>query len=157
MNWEAIGAIGDFVGGIAVVVTLLYLVAQVRQNTKMIGTSAYAQLCSQFSDLSYTIAANPDLTTVWFKGLSDPSELRPDEFGRFRTLTSEFYFALEDMFRLWEQGLIDSDTWRSQYENSSVVILSKGGSEALARRHGPISERLREYVAAHPPPEPHAA
>ena len=34
MNWEAIGAIGEVVGAIAVVTTLLVLIIQVRQNTK---------------------------------------------------------------------------------------------------------------------------
>ncbi len=35
MNWQAIGAIGELVGGIAVIGTLIYLASQIRQNTKM--------------------------------------------------------------------------------------------------------------------------
>jgi hypothetical protein len=35
MNWTAIGAIGELVGGIAVIGTLIYLATQIRQNTKM--------------------------------------------------------------------------------------------------------------------------
>lgn len=34
MNWEALGAIGDFVGAVAVVVTLIYLAIQVRHSKK---------------------------------------------------------------------------------------------------------------------------
>lgn len=34
MNWEAIGAIGEVVGAIAVVTTLIILLIQVRQNTR---------------------------------------------------------------------------------------------------------------------------
>lgn len=33
MNWEAIGAVGEIVGAIAVVVTLVYLTNQVRRGT----------------------------------------------------------------------------------------------------------------------------
>ena len=33
MNWEAIGAAGEILGAIAVLVTLIYLAIQVRQNT----------------------------------------------------------------------------------------------------------------------------
>ena len=36
MNWEAIGAVGETVGGIGVIVTLIYLAIQVRQNTRNI-------------------------------------------------------------------------------------------------------------------------
>ena len=34
MNWEAIGAIGEVLGAIGVIVTLAYLAVQIRQNTR---------------------------------------------------------------------------------------------------------------------------
>ena len=33
MNWEAIGAISEFVGATAVVLTLVYVAIQIKQNT----------------------------------------------------------------------------------------------------------------------------
>ena len=33
MNWDAVGAIGDFVAALAVMVTLIYLAIQLRGNT----------------------------------------------------------------------------------------------------------------------------
>lgn len=42
MNWEAIGAIGELVSGIAVIATLIYLSVQIRQNTN-INASAVRQ------------------------------------------------------------------------------------------------------------------
>lgn len=42
MNWDAIGAAGELVGGIAVIGTLIYLSSQIRQNTK-INASAIRQ------------------------------------------------------------------------------------------------------------------
>ena len=33
MNWDAIGAIGEIIGAIAVVATLGYLAVQIRQNS----------------------------------------------------------------------------------------------------------------------------
>ena len=35
MNWDALGAIGEIVGAVAVLVTLIYLALQVRQARKM--------------------------------------------------------------------------------------------------------------------------
>ena len=35
MNWEALGAIAEFIGGIAVLLTLIYLAIQVRQTNQM--------------------------------------------------------------------------------------------------------------------------
>ncbi len=40
MNWTALGSIGEVLGAAAVVVTLIYLAAQIRQNTR--ATLAHA-------------------------------------------------------------------------------------------------------------------
>ena len=36
MNWEAIGAVGEIVGAVAVVGTLFYLAIQIRQNNRVV-------------------------------------------------------------------------------------------------------------------------
>ena len=40
MDLDALGNIGDFLGGMGVVVTLVYLAAQIRQNTKQLRANA---------------------------------------------------------------------------------------------------------------------
>ena len=35
MNWEALGAIAEMIGGVAVLCTVIYLAIQVRQSTAM--------------------------------------------------------------------------------------------------------------------------
>ena len=40
MNWDAIGAVEDVVGGIAVLVTLIYLARQMRQNNALMKEQA---------------------------------------------------------------------------------------------------------------------
>ena len=47
MNWEAIGAVAEFVGAFAVVITLIYLISQLRQNTKALRSSSYASIHQQ--------------------------------------------------------------------------------------------------------------
>ena len=39
MNWEAMGAVGDLLGAIAVVVSLVYVASQVRSGTQALKTS----------------------------------------------------------------------------------------------------------------------
>jgi hypothetical protein len=42
MDWNAIGAIGEIIGALAVFLTLVYLALQIRQNTKAIQASAHS-------------------------------------------------------------------------------------------------------------------
>ena len=41
MNWEALGAIGELIGALAVVITLGFLIAQLRLNTRALEENEY--------------------------------------------------------------------------------------------------------------------
>ena len=44
MNWEAIGAVGESLSAVAVLITLVYLAVQIRQNTHAMKISAMTSL-----------------------------------------------------------------------------------------------------------------
>ena len=47
MNWEAVGAIGEVVGAMGIIVTLAYLAYQIRQNTQGMRLTARQTLTHQ--------------------------------------------------------------------------------------------------------------
>jgi hypothetical protein len=52
MNWEAVGAVGEILGAIAVLVTLIYLATQIKQHTlatRALTNSAYAEAGREFN------------------------------------------------------------------------------------------------------------
>ena len=85
MTIETLGALGDFLGGVAVVASLLYLAAQIRQNTKAIRSSSYhpmaglgtpglrAQLAARPGPLSKRPLAEIEAHPHLFPPGSDPS------------------------------------------------------------------------------------
>jgi hypothetical protein len=50
MNWDAVGAIGEVLGAIGVIVTLGYLAVQTRQNTRAINASTFSNNTSLWQD-----------------------------------------------------------------------------------------------------------
>ena len=51
MNWEAISAIGEIVGALAVVITLVYLAIQVREQNRESRAAAIDSLSQQWGGL----------------------------------------------------------------------------------------------------------
>jgi hypothetical protein len=49
MNWDAIGAVGEIVGALAVFLTLVYLAGQINQNTKAVRATALDSSVSSVS------------------------------------------------------------------------------------------------------------
>ncbi len=52
MNWDAIGAVGDMVGALAVIVTLAYLALQIRASTRESAANQSSITGRDVSDLS---------------------------------------------------------------------------------------------------------
>ena len=48
---EVLGNFGDFIGGIAVVITLLYLPYQIRRNTKEVRNNSIQMLLDRYTVL----------------------------------------------------------------------------------------------------------
>ncbi len=99
---EALGNLGDFIGGLAVVVTLIYLAIQVRQNTiqlrknaesaEISGRDANIRAMSRFRS---QIIGSADVAALYNKGRSDRGSLDTDERVRFDLLLSELFSVFQ--------------------------------------------------------------
>ena len=64
MNWDSLGAIAEVVGAIGVVVSLLYVAAQIKHSNRLVESDAgYAAVAgsNRFLELTITEAAVADL------------------------------------------------------------------------------------------------
>ena len=91
MNWDAIGAIGEIVGALAVFVTLVYLAIQVNHAKEQVRRSVQQVRHSTFRELFLTAAQSPQITSVLGKAESVWSELETEE-----QLFEAAKFSLED-------------------------------------------------------------
>ena len=81
MNWTALGAIGELVGGAVVFVTLIYLATQIRQNTKATQANATASIAAEMEQGLLAIAQNDALAEAFVKA-SQGSDLSGVESAR---------------------------------------------------------------------------
>lgn len=85
---EALGNLGDFLGGIAVLVTLGYLAVQMRHNTRIIRESAqlaraHALASNEARATLLAIAQHGDLARVFREGLISYESLKGEDRLRF--------------------------------------------------------------------------
>ena len=58
MNWEAVSAIGEWVGTIIVIVTLIYLARQVRLNTVTNRVAGISAIADAAREIHFTLAGD---------------------------------------------------------------------------------------------------
>ena len=78
MNWEAIGAVGEIVGAVAVVLTLIYLAVQVRHNARAAEDASFRDTFSASNAHLASMAEEPNAEII-LKGLRKFSSLNSKE------------------------------------------------------------------------------
>jgi len=112
MDWDAIGAIGEILGALAVVATLGYLAVQIRQNTRSTTTSIYESAMNGYVELNRT-ASEADISAIVFKAHTDPESLSELELFQYRAFHRMWFAHVYKLFRLYERGVLPEDEWET--------------------------------------------
>jgi hypothetical protein len=92
MNWEAIGAVAELVGALAVIVTIAFLAVQVRQNTA-------GSVRDAINETTRIMASDPEAARIFWAGLEDRSALTDRERYQFDALMSLTFFGLQEAYQ----------------------------------------------------------
>ena len=111
MDWIAVGALAELVGAVAVVLTLVYLAEQVRNNTRMARSAATAEAVAAVREANARIADDPSVSQLFWKGLQGLENLSEDERGQFGIITFNLFKACEHLHYQWVVGAMDPDVW----------------------------------------------
>ncbi len=67
MTIMELGAIGEFIGAIVVVVTLIYLAIQMRQNTNVLKLNTARSVTEELQEMFSVLASNQELAEIFVK------------------------------------------------------------------------------------------
>jgi len=111
MNWEAIGAVAEIVASIGVIISLIYLGVQIREQTIESRLAMGNELANQFNVTYSILASNRNFADVWLKGLYNFESLEPVERVQFSTQMGRTFRVVETMFNKYRFNRIASALW----------------------------------------------
>jgi hypothetical protein len=134
MDWGAIGAIAEAVGALAVIITLVYLTFQLRQNTKAIELSTYRGVIDDANQWQYKVIESPEIAELYIAGMRG-DELSSSDRLRFsllmNTLFSHWGYAFgAETFEVVNTSQIagvlshpgGADHWRRAVANKTISL-----------------------------------
>jgi hypothetical protein len=81
VNWEAISAIGQIVGALAVVISLIYVATEVRSGARATRIASERSLSDLFIRFVRHVAENPHLSELYYRGIRDFDSLEGRRAG----------------------------------------------------------------------------
>jgi len=109
-NWAAIQAFTGVIGLIGVIISVVFLVYEVRHNAKAIEGAMIQQLMGLEREVFTLLGAN---AALYLKGGAGRDALAPDERFQFDRLVGAQMSMTYSAFVQYEQGLIDLDVWQA--------------------------------------------
>ena len=146
MNWDAIGAIGEIVGAVAVFVTLVYLAIQIRQNTAQSRASSHHAISDSLNQLNILFGQSTEVSALFLAGLEDRSSLTDAQRWQFDSLMRAYFHVCETMYFQAEVGTGDQGIATAEEQGMITMVAAPGGREWWAQNPYGFSTDFRAYV-----------
>ena len=156
MTWEAISAVGQIVGAVGVIISVIYLALQVRSNARQTRLASMLAMSRAFNQWLQSLAENAEVGELYYRGVRDFAAMKGSDLPRFSALMDHLFRIYEDMYYQKLEGHLDPRVWRG-FEAPMRDIIAYPGIQAWWRsRSHWFSREFADFInglarAAAPP------
>ena len=122
MNWDAIGAIGEVLGAIVTIGTIIYLAIQIRHNREATQASSENEANMQFTRFCERIADDRKLQKTWDLVAANDPDLTEEDALHFVWNIAGMMYTCEAVWKQNRGGFLSNDTW-ANWERFSLGML----------------------------------
>ena len=108
-----LGSLGEVVGALATVGTLIYVALQIRENTSWSKRQALESIVGNLTSWASRLKDNPEIVEIYLKGLEDFESLSKSEKLRYHLTLMEVLAAVEIILEHAKSGGIKRESGES--------------------------------------------
>jgi len=146
MNWDALGALGQVVGALAVVLTLVYLAIQVRQNTKGVRLGATADAIAAVREWNYLFISDYSVRQTFRKGTVGLEDLSEDESAQFGGMTLNLIKIAENLHFQYLNGALHPTIWKAWENHLSKFVTTVGCLQYYKARRQSFNPMFQNWM-----------
>ena len=152
MNWEAVGAVGEILGALAVVASLVYLAIQIKSQNRESRIAAVHDVLEAYRN-QISVLTDESFSKLYIRGLSDFEGLDDAERMRLTSGVHGVFRVWEEAFYLLKESRLDDNHWVGMDRLCADLKASQIGEHAWElRKHG-YSVEFQKYVDSREPGE----
>ena len=111
---------------VILVIAVVYIASQVRQNTIARRSEALQQVSSLNSDWMSLITQNSEIARMFRLGQKDISNLATDDVVRYRSLLTQFCHNYDAHYHVHRKQPFPEDFWESCIHSIKYVLCTRG-------------------------------
>jgi hypothetical protein len=129
MNWDAVGAVGEVVGAVAVVISLIYLAFQIKHNTHESRAVRAQALMGANSDFNEFVGGTAELSKLIKSGMQNFAALTGDEQFQYGMLAFSILNRYDFAYHQYLDGELDEKHW-GKIDYELPLFMSLPGMQA---------------------------
>ncbi len=122
INWEALQAILELLGLIAVVASLIFVGLQLQRNSEEIRSSSYHGATDSFNSWNLALIGDSGLSEIWLKGQKSYDDLSDEEVVKFGFLLRAVFRICDTVYYQSRHGTGDTSLWECERKNVEVLF-----------------------------------
>lgn len=111
IDWSLLANIGEFLGGVGVLLSFLYVAIQLRERNRSRSSDTFARTVDRMASMQEMLAQDAQMCRLFNEALTDPMGLSMTDRVRFTWIMTELFGALEFMYLQSRQGGIPTPVW----------------------------------------------
>jgi len=120
VGWITLGA------NVSVVVGLVLVAIQIRQNTRSVRASSYQTWVASASEWNLGIASSRDLASAIIQGHGDPTGLDEDTALQYAMSMLAVMQMIQSTYYLYRNGSIDQSLWEAERQRAALHLTFPG-------------------------------
>jgi len=146
MNWDAIGSVGELIGAVAVILSLLYVARQVRDGSNQIRLNTTSTMMALTQDSFSVIYNSQENQDIWHTGVHRPNDLTEGEHRQFIMYMDRVFYAHQLCVTHYDAGVIADDVFRMQNGYLKSLCETPGGRKWLTETKQVLSDKTLYYL-----------
>jgi len=130
LNWAAIEGIASVAGALGVVLSIIFLIYEVRHNARAIEGATVQSLMTLEREVFGLLAENAELMT---KGGATPASLSEVEQYQYERGVGTYFSLIYSAYMQHERDLVEDEVWDAYLNALARHMLAPGFSEAWSR------------------------
>lgn len=130
---EKYALLAEIVGGLAIVISLVFVGLQVRQSNSLAATEALNDGTELWTDALVTAFGTEESTAFFKRAINNCEALSMEQRGRFFATLSKFLSAYDNIFNQYESGRLRQEVFVSIATGYYGIVNTPCAQEVLTR------------------------
>lgn len=139
---QALGSLGEFVGALAVVISLIYLARQMIQNTTSVRAASFNSMVQNSIRLLEHAFRDSEFAAFLHRAESDPNTLTDAEKVRWDAYMTAVYRHFGNLVYQYRVGALDQQMWESYQRTLEEHLRVPSWGDWFRANHHVFSDAL---------------